>query len=63
MAVINIAQQQKCFEELVNFLLMARKTLKEQVIDSELIFSWASCGEKFLGAIESFIADPSQADI
>jgi len=63
MAVINIAQQQQCWEELVNFLLMARKTLKEQVIDSELIFSWASCGEKFLGAIESFIADPSQADI
>jgi len=29
MMVINIAQNQECYEELVQFLLMARKTLKE----------------------------------
>lgn len=63
MAVINIAQNQQCYEELIEFLLMARKTLKEQMIDSELIFSYACCGDKYIGQLESFISDPNQADI
>ena len=32
MMVINLAQTQECFEELVQFLTMARKTLKEKVV-------------------------------
>lgn len=63
MMVINIAQNQECYEELVQFLLMARKTLKEQVIDSELIFAYARCGDKYLGDLEGFISDPNQADL
>lgn len=63
MMVINIAQTQECFEELVSFLTMARKTLKEKVIDQELIFAYAKCGDKFVGELENFIAEPNQADI
>jgi clathrin heavy chain len=63
MMVINIAQNQECYEELVLFLLMARKTLKEQIIDSELIFAYAKCGDKNIGDLESFISEPNQADI
>lgn len=63
MMVINIAQNQECYEELVSFLLMARKTLKEQVVDSELIYSYAKCGDKYLGDLENFISDPNQADL
>ncbi len=59
MPVINIAKNQECWEELVQFLLMARKKLKEQIIDSELIFAYASCGEKFLGELENFISEPN----
>ena len=63
MMVINIAQNQECYEELVTFLLMARKTLKEQIIDSELIYSYAKCGDKYLGELENFISEPNQGDI
>jgi clathrin heavy chain len=63
MMVINIAQNQECFEELVQFLLMARKTLKEQIIDSELIFSYAKCGDKYIGELENFISEPNQGDL
>ena len=60
--IINMGSNQECFEELIQFLLMARKTLKEQLIDSELIFCYAKCGDKFLGEMENFIQDPNQAD-
>ena len=63
MMVINLGQNQECYEELVQFLLMARETLKERVIDSELIYCYAMCGDKFLGEMENFIQDPNQADI
>jgi len=63
MVVINIGQNQECWEELVQFLLMARTSLKEQMIDSELIFSYAKCGDKYLGEMENFISEPNQADI
>jgi len=63
MVVINIGQNQECWEELVQFLLMARNSMKEQVIDSELIFCYAKCGDKYLGEMENFISDPNQADI
>ena len=63
MAVIHQAQVQQTWEELVTFLTMARKTLKEQMIDNELIFAYAQCGEKYLGQIEYFISEPNQAKL
>ena len=41
MPVINIAKNQECWEELVQFLLMARKKLKEQTssqLDAKKIY-------------------------
>ena len=63
MMVINIAQTQECYEELVQFLLMARQTQKQKVIDEELIFAFAKCGDKHLGELENFISEPNQADL
>jgi clathrin heavy chain len=42
---------------------MARKSLKEQIVDSELIFAYAKCGDKYLGELENFVTEPNQADI
>ena len=42
---------------------MARKTLKEQLIDSEIIYAYARCGEKSLYELENFVHEPNQADI
>ncbi len=50
--VIGTAGNQDCYEELVSFLLMARSMLKEQMIDSELIFAYAKCGQRYLPELE-----------
>lgn len=42
---------------------MARTTnLKEQMIDSELVFAYAKCGARYLPELEAFITEPTQAD-
>lgn len=61
--VIFLAQSQNEYGELVNFLLMARKTIKDQKIDSELIYAYAKNGEKHLPDLESFVSEPNQADM
>jgi len=42
---------------------MARNSIKDSKIDSELIFSYAKGGERFLTELEQFVRDPNQADI
>jgi hypothetical protein len=42
---------------------MARATMKEQMIDNELIFAYAKCGNRYLPELEAFISEPSQADL
>lgn len=42
---------------------MARAALKEQMIDSELVFAYAKCGQRHLPELEQFISEPNQADI
>lgn len=49
------------FEELVKFLLMARKKAKETYIDTELIFAFAHTGR--LAELEEFISSPNHANI
>lgn len=61
--VINLSQQQNNYEEIISYLLMARKHKKEQRIDSELIFAYAMGGERFLSELEAFVNEPNQADI
>ena len=42
---------------------MARSLLKETMIDSELIYAYAKCGQRYLPDLETFISEPNQADI
>jgi clathrin heavy chain len=42
---------------------MARKTIKDQRIDSELIYAYAKNGERYLSDLETFVAEPNQADV
>lgn len=49
------------FEELVKYLLMVRKKVKEPKVDSELIYAYAKTGR--LGEIEEFIATPNAANL
>jgi clathrin heavy chain len=43
---------------------MARETgLKDKTVDSELIFCYAKCGDKYQGELELFLSNPNQADI
>jgi clathrin heavy chain len=50
-------------QDLVQYLLMARKTLKDRKVDNELIYAYAKGGEKYLSVLESFVSDPNQADM
>ena len=61
--VIAQANSDDCYEDLVQFLLMARKSLKEQVIDTELIFAYAKCGEKCLVDLENFVREQNKEDL
>ena len=33
------------------------------MIDSELVFAYARCGQRYLPELEAFISEPNQADI
>ena len=57
--VINTAESQQCFEELIPFLLMARGMIKENLIDQELIYAYAKCGQRHLPELEAFISEPN----
>jgi clathrin heavy chain len=57
--VIILAQQQQDYVDLVNYLLMARKSIKDSKIDSELIYAYARGGERFLPDLESFVTEPN----
>jgi clathrin heavy chain len=64
MLVISISHNHEAYEDLVRFLIMARKTnLKDPVVDSELIFAYAKCGEKHQSDLENFIQENNQADL
>lgn len=60
-AIIHAANGEEKFEDLVRFLEMARTTLKERVVDSEMIFALAMCDR--LGDLETFITAPNVGDI
>lgn len=49
------------YEELVKFLLMVRKKVKDSKVDSELVFAYAKTGQ--LGPLEEFISSAQQANL
>jgi len=59
--VIEAAVREDQWEDLVNFLEMARKKVKERTIDTELIFALAKIRK--LAELEEFVASPNLADI
>ncbi|GAM29363.1 hypothetical protein SAMD00019534_125390 [Acytostelium subglobosum LB1] len=59
--VIQAAERANCYEELVKYLQMCRKKIKEPVIESELIFSFAKVDK--LVEMEDFINSPNSAHI
>ncbi len=59
--VISVAADNNKFEELVKFLQIARKTVREAHIDSELIFAYAMTNK--LHELEDFISSPNLADV
>ena len=59
--VIRIAEGEGKFEDLVRYLEMARKTLKERAVDSALTYALAQTGR--LADLEVFVTSPNVADI
>eukprot|EP00742_Colponemidia_sp_Colp-10_P000714 GILJ01000776.1.p1 GENE.GILJ01000776.1~~GILJ01000776.1.p1 ORF type:complete len:1719 (+),score=373.80 GILJ01000776.1:96-5252(+) len=59
--VIQAAEREDCFEDLVKYLQMARKNIKDALIDSELVYSFAKTNR--LADLEEFISGPNTANI
>ncbi|KAJ3152832.1 hypothetical protein HDU89_001035 [Geranomyces variabilis] len=59
--VIQIASRANKFEDLVRYLQMARKKVREPAVESELLFAFAKTGR--LGELQDFIAQPNLAQI
>ncbi|CAM6046417.1 unnamed protein product [Sphagnum compactum] len=59
--VINEASNVRAYEDLVKYLLMVRKKVKEPRVDSELIYAYAKIDR--LGDIEEFILQPNVANL
>lgn len=59
--VVRVARGEGKFNDLVRYLEMARKKLKERFIDTEMVYALAQT--KRLGDLEVFITSPNVADI
>jgi clathrin heavy chain len=59
--VIAKSAEADTYEELVKFLLMVRKKVKDSKVDSELVFAYAKTGQ--LGPLEEFISGAQQANL
>ncbi|KAJ3054850.1 hypothetical protein HK097_000656 [Rhizophlyctis rosea] len=59
--VIAVAERANKFEDLVKYLQMARKKVREPSVESELIFAFAKTGR--LADLEEFISSPNIAQI
>ena len=59
--VIRVAEREAKFDDLVRYLEMARKSVKERQIDSSLVYALAQTMK--LAELESFISSPNVADI
>eukprot|EP00933_Yihiella_yeosuensis_P029624 TRINITY_DN23254_c0_g2_i2.p1 TRINITY_DN23254_c0_g2~~TRINITY_DN23254_c0_g2_i2.p1 ORF type:complete len:1724 (+),score=416.69 TRINITY_DN23254_c0_g2_i2:72-5243(+) len=59
--VIQAAEREENFEELVNYLLMARNKAKDSLIDGELVYSYAKTER--LAEMEEFISGTNTANV
>ncbi|KAA0189973.1 hypothetical protein HAZT_HAZT008690 [Hyalella azteca] len=61
MDVVQTASQTGQWEDLVRYLVMARKKARESYVESELVYAYAKTNR--LADLEEFIAAPNHADI
>lgn len=59
--VIQAAEREDSYDDLVRYLLMARNKVKDQVIDTELVYSYASTDR--LAEMEEFVGGTNTANI
>lgn len=59
--VIQNAEREEKWEQLIKYLLMCRTQIKDAMIDSELLYSYAKSGKNV--EVESFISNPNSADL
>jgi len=59
--VIQAAERLEIFEDLIRFLIMARKTTKDQVVDTELVYSYAKTDR--LSDMEEFVSGTNTANV
>jgi clathrin heavy chain len=59
-AVIRAAEQEQNFDDLVRYLLMARHKVKDPIIDSELVYAYASTDR--LTEMEEFVSGANTAN-
>ncbi len=60
-AVISASEAEGNYEDLVTFLVMARKEVKENELDTALIYSYAKCGKT--SDLEQMVSSPNVANI
>ena len=60
-SVIRAAEREGAFDDLVRFLEMARKSLKERALDSALVYALAQTGR--LPELEQLVTSPNVADL
>ena len=61
MMVIGAAERAEKFENLIEFLLMARQKMRDAQIDNALIYAYARCKKN--DSIEDFIMQPNSANV
>ncbi|GLI67875.1 hypothetical protein VaNZ11_012164 [Volvox africanus] len=61
MAVTEAAKAVGCFDDLVKYLLMVRKKVKEAKVDTELVYAYAKTNN--MAALEEFISSTHQANL
>nr|AQQ11752.1 clathrin heavy chain 2 [Chara australis] len=59
--VIMAAELAEAFEELVKYLIMVRKTVKESKVDGELLYAYAKINK--LEQMEAFLEEPNVANL
>lgn len=57
--ILQLAQSNSEYDDLISYLLMARKTLKNQKIDNEIIFTYAKGEDRYLAELEGMISEPN----
>jgi len=59
--VVKAAKEADCYEDLVKYLTMVRKKVKDAKVDTELVYALAKTVQ--LGALEEFISSPNAANL